>query len=111
MIELPLHRDAPAKPPEGAPCNGCGVCCAMTRCPAGWLFLPLAKGPCPALEWQDGERRYRCGLVSRPAKYLAWLPRRWEVRAGRWFASRIAAKAGCDCDAFEVRQPDRPTTG
>jgi hypothetical protein len=29
MIELALHRDAPAKPAQGETCNGCGVCCAM----------------------------------------------------------------------------------
>ena len=22
-----IHPGAPPKPPEGAPCNGCGLCC------------------------------------------------------------------------------------
>jgi hypothetical protein len=104
MIELALHRDAPAKPAQGETCNGCGVCCAMERCPPALLLLPLRKGACPALEWRDGEHRYRCCLVSSPADHLGWLPRRWQARAGRWFASRIAAGAGCDCGACEVGQ-------
>lgn len=103
MIEsVPLHRDAPAKPLEGEPCNGCGVCCIMARCPMAWLLLPLGKGACPALEWRDDELRYRCGLVLSPGDHLAWLPRRWQARASRWLARRIAAGTGCDCGASEV---------
>lgn len=104
MIEaVPLHRDAPAKPREGEPCNGCGVCCALERCPMARLLLPHGGGrACAALEWHSGERRYRCGLVLRPAHYIRWLPRRWEVRAGRWIAVRIAAGTACDCGASEL---------
>jgi hypothetical protein len=100
ITALPLHRDAPAKPAEGAPCNGCGVCCAMARCPMAWLFLPRGKAPCAALEWHDS--RYACGLVLRPGHYLRWLPRRWQDAAGRWFAFRICAGTGCDCGASEI---------
>ena len=34
-----LHRDAPPKPAVGAPCNGCGVCCAAAPCPASLLIF------------------------------------------------------------------------
>lgn len=102
MIEIALHREAPAKPGEGEACNGCGVCCALGRCPMAWLLLPLGRGACPALEWRDAERRYRCGLVERPAQYVRWLPNRWNERAARWLAYRIAAGSGCDCGATEV---------
>lgn len=97
-----LHAAAPAKPAEGAPCNGCGWCCAAERCPAAWLLLPRGAEACIALEWTAAARRYRCGLVVRPAAYLRWLPRRWEGAAGRWLASRIAAGAGCDFGATEI---------
>lgn len=99
--DLTLHAPAPPKPAPGAACNGCGICCALERCPVARLFLPAAER-CRALEWDDAARRYRCGMAVRPAAYLRWLPRRWEVGAGRWFASRIAAGSGCDCDAMEV---------
>jgi hypothetical protein len=103
MIQtLILHADAPPKPAAGEPCNGCGICCAAERCPVAWLFLPLGGGACGALEWDGAAGRYRCGMVVHPANYLGWLPRPWEMRAGRWFASRIAAGSGCDFNATEV---------
>jgi len=103
MIQtLLLHADAPPKPAEGAPCNGCGICCAAERCPVACLFLPRREGACAALEWDAEQRRYRCGMVVHTADYVRWLPRRWQGRAGKWFASRIAAGKGCDFDATEV---------
>jgi hypothetical protein len=99
---LTLHADAPPKPVQGEPCNGCGICCAAERCPVAWLFLPLGRAPCTALEWDEEARRYRCGMVANAAKYVGWLPRRWEAQASRWFAYRVAAGKGCDFDAVEV---------
>ena len=94
-----LHAAAPAKPAEGAPCNGCGVCCALETCPVARLrFLQIA-GPCPALEWSDGENRYVCGLLTSPRRYLRWLPAAATGLAGRLFARWIAAGQGCDCGA------------
>jgi hypothetical protein len=106
MSRILLHADAPPKPPEGAPCNGCGVCCAMEKCPVALIFLPLGTEPCPALEWDNDSRRYRCGMVVQPARHLRWLPRRWERQAGKWFAYRIAASKGCDCSVAEIRDAD-----
>jgi hypothetical protein len=104
MIQtVTLHADAPPKPAEGAPCNGCGICCVVEPCPVAWLLLPLDKGPCVALEWDGESVRYRCGMVANPANHLGWLPRRWSGPASRWFAHRIAAGRGCDCGATEVR--------
>lgn len=94
-----LHRAAPPKPAVGAPCNGCGVCCALETCPAARLRFLQAAGPCPALEWMPAENRYRCGLLQRPAHYLGLLPRFAEASARRLFARWIAAGAGCDCSA------------
>jgi hypothetical protein len=94
-----LHRNAPIKPAEGQPCNGCGVCCALETCPAARLRFLQSNGPCPALEWSDGENRYHCGLLVNPGKYLAWLPKRAEAFATRQLARWIAAGKGCDCSA------------
>lgn len=97
-----LHAEAPPKPTEGQPCNGCGLCCAAERCPVAWLFLPRGSGSCSALEWDGNAGRYRCGMVAHPATHVRWLPRRWEAGAARWFAYRIAAGKGCDFGATEV---------
>lgn len=89
-----LQREAPPKPATGQPCNGCGVCCAAETCPAGRLLFLRRSGPCPALEWH--ENLYRCGLLTKPAHYLRWLP---ESLASRLFARWIAAGTCCDSDA------------
>lgn len=97
LLEVRLQRDAPAKPALGAPCNGCGVCCASEPCPLSRLLLGHRHGGCPALTWQA--ERYVCGLVVTPATHLRWLPVRWAALAGRLARRWIAAGAGCDCDA------------
>lgn len=94
-----LHRRAPAKPAEGRPCNGCGVCCALETCPAARLRFRQKHGPCPALEWSAEQSRYHCGLLIRPGHYLGWLPTVGETLARRLFTRWIAAGQGCDCDA------------
>lgn len=92
-----LQRAAPPKPPVGAPCNGCGICCAETTCPAARLRFLQARGPCPALEWHAAEARYRCGLAATPARYLGWLPPALADLASRLFQRWIAAGRGCNC--------------
>lgn len=92
-----IHADAPAKPAEGAACNGCGVCCTVAPCPPGVLATGHLHGRCAALVWREAERIYRCGLVDSPE---AWLPAMLSpaapllARVARRF---IAAGAGCDC--------------
>jgi hypothetical protein len=93
-----LHALAPPKPALGAPCNGCGVCCAAEPCPLGQIFFLRRRGACPALDWDSAASRYACGLVVRPAHHLRWLPAAWSGPAGRWFSRRIAAGIGCDAD-------------
>lgn len=93
---IAIHPAAPAKPMLGAPCNGCGVCCAARPCPVSRLLLGHRAGTCPALQWRESERRYRCGMAVAPASFLRWLPQRWNAFAGRRFARWIAAGSGCD---------------
>ncbi len=90
-----LHPDAPPKPAEGVSCNGCGVCCAAAPCPVGQWLSRRRPGACAALQWNDDERRYRCGVVTEPRRHLRWLPAAWGRRlALRW----ISAARGCDSD-------------
>ena len=101
-----IHPEAPAKPPEGQPCNGCGVCCLSEPCPLGVLLSGRRHGACVALRWGSAEAIYRCGALSEPVGVLqAWLPpglkslgpalgRRLPTLARRW----IAAGQGCDCN-------------
>lgn len=94
-----LQPLAPAKPAPGAACNGCGVCCAAEPCPLGHWLSAGNRGPCQALSWDEASRRYHCGALAAPERWLSWLPRRWALGlARRW----IAAGAGCDCD-YEVQ--------
>jgi hypothetical protein len=95
-----LRADAPQKPAAGAPCNGCGVCCASAPCPVGILFLRQRRGSCRALEWDAATRIYRCGMVLRPENYLL-LPRMVHNVARRLMRRWIAA--GTVCDASDDR--------
>lgn len=50
------------KPPHGAPCTRCGLCCMATLCKIGEAVFRRSTGPCPALLWnKDGSV---CGLVA-----------------------------------------------
>ena len=95
---IAIHPAAPPKPAPGAPCNGCGVCCAARPCPVSRLLLGHRTGACPALQWNAAEQRYRCGMVMAPAHFLRWLPPGWNAFCGRRFARWIAAGQGCDSD-------------
>jgi hypothetical protein len=94
-----LRAEAPAKPATGAPCNGCGLCCAWQPCPLGVLVSGRRHGACEALRWDSASRIYRCAMVDAPQQVWPALPR-WlqpvlQGLARRW----IASGAGCDCDA------------
>jgi hypothetical protein len=95
---ITIHLAAPPKPSLGAPCNGCGVCCAAQPCPVSRLLLGHRTGACPALQWRESEHRYFCGMAIAPANFLRWLPQGWSAFCGRRFARWIAAGIGCDSD-------------
>lgn len=96
---LRLYAAAPPKPTFGAPCNGCGACCAAEPCPLSRLLLGHREGACPALAWEGAATRYVCGLATQPARHLRWLPARLDGLAARLARRWIAAGAGCDFDA------------
>ncbi len=95
---IAIHPAAPSKRAFGATCNGCGICCAARPCPVSRLLLGHRTGACPALQWQEADRRYVCGMAIAPASCLRWLPQRWSAFAGRRCARWIAAGLGCDSD-------------
>lgn len=98
MKTITLHRAAPPKPRPGAPCNGCGVCCALRPCPLGMLVFRRMRGACPALQWQDDAGRYLCGLLNSPQQHVRALPSCLLPAALRYTKRLIAAGQGCDCD-------------
>ena len=53
---------APPKPRYGAPCNGCGFCCAAERCKIGVALLGDGPGPCPGMRFKEGI--FRCGVLE-----------------------------------------------
>ena len=102
-----LQPEAPPKPAEGAPCNGCGLCCLAEPCPLGMVLSRKRRGACTALRWNETQRLYRCGALTEPA---AVLPVRLRFLAGllkrlalRW----IAAGKGCDA-SLEAHRPPQP---
>ena len=99
-----LHPEAPPKPAEGAPCNGCGLCCLAEPCPLGVLVSRRRKGACVALRWSDVDQRYWCGMVADPGG-VTGLTRPWAVRAMSALARRwIASGIGCDA-RLDVEPP------
>lgn len=105
MRVIHLRVDAPPMPAPGAPCNGCGVCCAAEPCPMGALVSGRRHGRCKALRWDDQRSQYRCGMVMRPQTLLPWLPamlRPWlSGLARRW----ISSASGCDAH-LQTTAPD-----
>ena len=91
-----LHPDAPSKPAEGRPCNGCGVCCAAEPCPIGVLVSGRRTGACAALDWRAEAGLYRCGLVAAPRDILPWLPAALAPLLSRLARRWISAASGCD---------------
>jgi hypothetical protein len=103
-----IHPEAPPKPPEGAPCNGCGVCCLAEPCPVGMLVSRKRHGACVLLRWSNAQGRYVCGLLADapdtagPADPLwrgGWR-RLWRA----WARRLISAGSGCDA-SIEVTAP------
>jgi hypothetical protein len=114
-----VHLDAAPKPPRGAPCNGCGICCLLEPCPLGVILSGRRHGTCVAVRWQDDVRQYRCGALCEPVAVLQHvLPAHLQrltpgLAAGlapiltRWAQRWIAVGQGCDSslDSALAEQP------
>lgn len=106
VVRAWLQPAAPPKPPVGAPCNGCGLCCLAEPCPVGMLLSRRRQGACVALRWQADAQRYACGLLSDPGGTTGlrapWAQRLLVRLARRWIA------AGTGCDAALEATPGAP---
>ena len=78
---------APAKPPEGVQCNGCGICCTAELCRTGREVFDNAPAPCPGLAFRDG--RFWCSLVETAE----------EIGHGGFIRWQLGIGVGCDSDA------------
>ena len=92
------QETAPRYPGFGAPCNGCGFCCAAESCGLAVEFIGTTTGPCPAMEFDDG--RFLCGLVRNPSKYLD-TPAFGDHMLGAIFAQVLGVGRGCDSTMSE----------
>ena len=99
-----LHPEAPAKPPFGQACNGCGVCCAAEPCPLGMVLSRRRSGACTALQWTDGAARYHCGVVAAPRRWLPALRCLPEPLLRRLALRWIGAGRGCDASLQAERR-------
>lgn len=111
-----IHVQAPAKPAEGAPCNGCGVCCLTQPCPLGIVLSGTRTGACAALRWRDDTSRYICGALAEPdsvvqsrlPKGLTWLARPLSAVLPRLAHRWIAAGIGCDSSLQPLASASAP---
>lgn len=84
----------PAKPPEGADCNGCGLCCVLQVCSLAAEFLDADAGPCPMLEFAAG--RFWCGLARDPSRHLG-IPAFANKFIRPMVHRELSIGEGCDC--------------
>ena len=112
IVTLQIHPAAPPKPAEGAPCNGCGVCCLAEPCPMGAVLTLRTRGACQWLRWMPAEKAYRCGVLQATSpdtlapdapRWKRWWRQRLHRAARRW----IAAGDGCDCSMDDVQPNSR----
>lgn len=88
---------ADKKPPHGAPCNRCGLCCIATLCPLGRHVFGRETGPCPALRW-DADGDSSCGMIDDPGRYSPVRTALYGETAMR-VGARFLVGSGTGCDA------------
>jgi len=106
-----IHPEAPPKPAEGQPCNGCGVCCLSEPCPVGVLVSRKRQGSCHALHWSASQKRYVCGMLMEPLRHLGWRRTGAVSQAFSHLLAKacrrwIAAGIGCDANLETVVSSD-----
>jgi hypothetical protein len=94
------------KPPEGTPCNGCGMCCQEQACMLSREYLDSSVAPCIALQF-DG-RLYRCGLVANPGRYLG-TPGWGDPALSPLFAEALGIGRGCCSNTRPVQMTQERT--
>ena len=61
LAETEAIERAPPKPRYGAPCNGCGLCCAAEVCAIGREAFGTTEAPCPGMMFNEG--RFQCEMI------------------------------------------------
>lgn len=82
---------------HGQPCTSCGLCCHVELCDLACCIFDKPKrtpGPCPALEWENGNSR--CGMLTNPTKYSPRAVALGEETARKAVALMIDPGEGCD---------------
>lgn len=99
ILTLIHTTPAPAKPDHGAPCNGCGLCCAAEPCGVAVMMIGAdpEHGPCPALEHDGG--KFVCGLIVKPSRHSSQVHPWADELVGQMVAATLGAGRGCDSDA------------
>lgn len=98
MAQGPLIVSVPAdmlkkKPPHGAQCNNCGLCCWSSKCDISRALFGAAeteRPACPALRF-DSEQKSFCNVIANPEQYTDRDPD--EARA----AAKLLMYAGKGC--------------
>jgi hypothetical protein len=96
------------KPPHGAPCTRCGLCCMASLCPlaAAVFKRPEAPGPCPALQKDELDpTKYACGLVQEPMRFNARRTLVHGVKKMREAALTLIGGEPAGCDAIFDGEP------
>jgi len=65
-----------------SPCIGCGFCCFKGKCVPGHILYPSTE-ICPALKWNENDKRYICQIMTIPGKI------------GEEFKKEMCAGIGC----------------
>ena len=78
------------KPLYGDPCNNCGICCLLSRCPISMAIFGDSDEVCPALE--PVGVGFTCGLVAELADADKW----GGTALSEAFALMTGAGLGCD---------------
>jgi hypothetical protein len=100
MTAEALQKTAPEKPRKGEQCNGCGFCCAAERCPLAIELIGPGPGPCPALEFDEDNSRFWCGIVKNASHYTDIIKPEYEAKFG-FIIAGLYFGTGCDAEDFE----------
>lgn len=92
-----------AKPPHGAPCNSCGLCCISALCPIAEAHFGARPAPCPAIMPQ-ANGTVLCGLMADPARFAPDKVMKYGAAAVSSSVKLLNGSGdGCDCT-----EPDEP---
>lgn len=90
------------KPPYGAPCNGCGLCCHREVCAIGIKYFGDVPAPCPGLVWRND--KYRCAVMEAEEEMIQENP---ALTPKTTIKQMLGGGMGCDAtteEEYEVNE-------